>query len=96
MAQQPAVAAGYVQLKTVERPRVTEHSVAAILPILCHGRVLGYRIHVRARGRHATAAPLLRCLRSRRRPRCSRDITVPCGVAMISAISLYRKPTTSA
>ena len=29
-------------------------------------------------------------------PRCSRDITVPMGVPMISAISLYAKPSTSA
>src|SRR3954447_9477963 len=34
--------------------------------------------------------------RSCRRPRCSRDITVPIGVSMISAISLYGKPSTSA
>ena len=34
--------------------------------------------------------------RSWRRPRCSRDITVPIGVSMISAISLYGKPSTSA
>ncbi|OLT06389.1 hypothetical protein BJF90_16435 [Pseudonocardia sp. CNS-004] len=34
--------------------------------------------------------------RSCRLPRCSRDITVPMGVPMMSAISLYAKPSTSA
>src|SRR5262249_13704469 len=34
--------------------------------------------------------------RSWRLPRCRRDITVPIGVSMISAISLYGKPSTSA
>src|SRR5881397_935054 len=34
--------------------------------------------------------------RSWARPRCRRDITVPMGVSMISAISLYAKPSTSA
>jgi hypothetical protein len=35
-------------------------------------------------------------LRSCVLPRLSRDITVPIGVPMISAISLYEKPSTSA
>src|ERR1700757_716616 len=35
-------------------------------------------------------------LRNWRLPRCNRDITVPIGVSMISAISLYGKPSTSA
>src|SRR5690349_419043 len=35
-------------------------------------------------------------LRRLRRPRCSRDMTVPIGVPMMSAISLYEKPSTSA
>src|SRR5207253_3016880 len=35
-------------------------------------------------------------VRSWRLPRCNRDITVPIGVSIISAISLYGKPSTSA
>ena len=44
------------------------------------------------RSRATSASSPRNCLR----PRCSRDITVPIGVPMISAISLYGKPSTSA
>src|SRR5690606_13612616 len=44
------------------------------------------------RSRATSASRPLSCFR----PRCSRDITVPMGVPMMSAISLYGKPSTSA
>src|ERR1700712_528682 len=47
---------------------------------------------MKPRSRATSASSSRSCLR----PRCNRDITVPMGVSMISAISLYGNPSTSA
>ncbi len=74
------------QLVVVERVQAAEH-VGAVLELRRHRRPR----QVRARGRSPRGTT-----RSWLRPRFSRDITVPIGVPMISAISLYEKPSTSA
>ena len=49
-------------------------------------------------GHDASSSPVaaVHCAAKAARARASRDITVPIGVPMISAISLYEKPSTSA
>src|SRR5690606_13402724 len=64
-----------------------------LAPALLAHRLLAHRPSLTSPSSRAWSAS---SVRSCRRPRCSRDITVPIGVSMISAISLYAKPSTSA
>src|SRR6185436_3109565 len=86
------LAPGRVTLVVQEEPHLRQHlrAVRLVRPTAAHEETSCPRRKPRSR------AVSVRMSRSWRRPRCSRDITVPIGVPMISAISLYAKPSTSA
>src|SRR3979411_60389 len=78
-----------VALIVQEQPQLAEHLAAVGLVRIpaAHDATSASRRNPRSR---ATPVSMSRnCLR----PRCSRDITVPIGVPMISAISLYANPS---
>jgi len=81
-----------IALVVQQQPQLAQYLAAIGLVRVSAAHDATSASHKKPRSRATPVSMSRNCLR----PRCNRDITVPIGVPMISAISLYAKPSTSA